>query len=229
MGSWEVWQPLLPPAAHRRRASECNDHRPGFAPQATVNVNLGDLCAAVPPPAPPPTPPALPAPPAAPPSPPAASPPREGQHAALGAFALGGLALALALALVLALALGAALTLALGLRCARRHFHRHFHRHRDSECNDHRTGAAAVAVAGGSLSCSSRCGAKLAAELDATPADTARGTVASGSEARPATAEAGVRGLLPWPGRTFLPYRNRDAARYSAIQPYSHDNDSIPS
>jgi len=42
-GSWQVRQPTLPPVATRRRRaspSECDDHRPAFAPRATVTLTL---------------------------------------------------------------------------------------------------------------------------------------------------------------------------------------------
>ena len=42
-GSWQVRQPTLPPLATRRRRaspSECDDHRPAFAPRATVTLTL---------------------------------------------------------------------------------------------------------------------------------------------------------------------------------------------
>ena len=197
-GSWQVWQPTLPPATHRRRASpsECNDHRPAFAPQATVDVDLGDLCAAVPPPAPPSAPPAAPAPPAVP-APrrpplvhppaalphatPAASLPRDGQHAfALGAFALGALALGVAL--------GAAFALAIGRAC------------RHAYGRPPPPGAAATAVEGSGVS--SRCAAELdaapgdATPRDATPSDATPGVVASGPEAKEVAAKAGLCGLL---------------------------------
>ena len=215
-GSWQVRQPaVLPPAAHRRRASpsECNDHRPAFAPQATVDVDLGDLCAAVPPPSPPPVPPTVPAPPAVPAlgRPPHAHPSTALPHAACSpplppspptplasltatpaaslpregqhAFALGAFALG---ALVLGVALGAAFALALGRAC------------RHAYGRPPPPGAAAVAGSG----VSSRCAAELdampgdATPGDATPGGATPGVVASDPEAGEVATKPGLWGLL---------------------------------